>query len=115
MPDLQVALRQPQQYREPPPPGEVAVEAVFTNTSSGETRLNLHQASHPALVLEIVDEKGEALPIQPPSAPDAEDLAPGQVIAPGGSVTVQYAGFLDRSLPEGTYRVRYVGRYPALG
>ena len=36
-------------------------------------------------------------------------------LAPGESVTLRYAGFLDRSLETGTYAVRYFSPYPQLG
>jgi hypothetical protein len=42
-------------------------------------------------------------------------MSPGEAIVPSQSVTITYAGFLDRSLEAGTYRVRYFSPYPSLG
>ena len=96
-------------------PAEFAIEATFTNISSGPVFLNTHQASHPALVLQVLDEKNEPVLMSPPSAPDKEDLAPGERLEPGQSITLDYAGFLDRDLPTGLYRVRYFSPYPVFG
>lgn len=101
--------------REQAEPGTFRIVVVFTNPGTEAVALNLHQAAHPALVLEVEDEAGKRVHLPPPSAPDAEDLEAGQLIPPGDTVTLEYAGFLDRSLAAGTYRVRYAGRYPALG
>lgn len=113
MPALQVTLR-PKIDREVPP-GEISVEATFTNQSDRPARLNVGQASHPALALEVRDPKGERVLLPPPSAPDEEDLKPGAPIAPGQTVTLRYAGFLDRSVAPGNYEVRYRGAYEPLG
>jgi hypothetical protein len=96
-------------------PGELTLTVVLRNSGSDEVRLNTHQASHPALVLDVRDKNDVPVLLPPPSAPDAEDLAPGQVVSPGGSITLSYVGFLDRSAPPGEYRARYFGDYPALG
>jgi hypothetical protein len=96
-------------------PGEFAVAITFTNRSNEPARLNTHQAAHPALVLDVRDSKGETLLLPPPSAPDAQDLEPGELISPGERVSITYVGFLDRSLPAGEYRVRYFSEFPALG
>ena len=96
-------------------PAEFAIQATFTNLSSEPVFLNIHQASHPALVLQVLDEKNEPVLMSPPSAPDKEDLAPGERLEPGQSITLDYAGFLDRDLPGGLYRVRYFSPFPALG
>lgn len=95
--------------------GELRVSVAFTNGSSEPARLNLNQASHPALVLDVRDGNDRQVLLPPPSAPDAEDLAEGQVIVPGESVSLDYVGFLDRSLGPGVYRIRYFGAFPALG
>jgi hypothetical protein len=95
--------------------GENAITVAFTNRGGEAVRLNTHQASHPALVLDVRDRNNEMVPLAPPSAPDAQDLEPGDPIVPGAEVAISYAGFLDRSLPPGEYRVRYFGEYPALG
>jgi len=96
-------------------PGEFRINVTFTNRSGEPARLNVHQAAHPALVLDVRDDTGRAVLLAPPSAPDSRDLEPGEQIAPGQAVTLAYAGFLDRSLPSGTYRIRYFGEHPALG
>jgi hypothetical protein len=113
MPQLQVMLR-PSQQREVVP-GELALDATFTNASDQPATLNLSQASHPALTLEVQDGQGRPVYLAPPSAPDAADLAPGARIDPGQSVNMRYAGFLDRDLPAGAYRLRYASPYPPLG
>jgi hypothetical protein len=113
MPRLQVTLR-PSAEREVVP-GEFALDAMFSNAGSEPASLNLHQASHPALVLEVRDDKGEQVAIAPPSAPDEQDLGPPQEIGPGESVTIRYAGFLDTYLPSGNYSVRYFSQFPELG
>ena len=96
-------------------PGEFAITVTFRNGTDQAVRLNLHQASHPALALQVLDSNERAVLLAPPSAPDAEDLEPGRPIEPGGQVDITYAGFLDRSLTPGAYRVRYFGRFEALG
>jgi hypothetical protein len=113
MPQLRAEVRS--KDREEADPGELRITVEFTNDGAEPVPLNLHQAAHPALVLEVEDPNGKAVRLPPPSAPDTEDLEAGQLIGPGESVTLDYAGFLDRSLAPGTYRVRYAGRYPALG
>jgi hypothetical protein len=96
-------------------PGEFAVTVTFVNSSDEVARLNVHQAAHPALTMDVRDSKDAVVLLAPPSAPDAEDLEPGEPIEPGAEVTISYAGFLDRSLEPGEYRVRYVGEYEPLG
>lgn len=95
--------------------GELHIAVTFTNTSDAPARWNVHQASHPALVLDVRDQNDREVLLPPPSAPGVHDLEEEEVIAPGESVTIDYAGFLDRSLGPGRYRVRYFGEFPALG
>ncbi len=95
--------------------GEFGIAVTFTNGGDRSARLNTHQASHPALVLEVRDAKDEVVLLAPPSAPSALDLEPGAEISPGQQVTITYTGFLDLGLPPGEYRVRYFGAFPALG
>src|SRR5262245_25662997 len=90
-------------------PGEFLLEVVVANRGKAPARLNMHQASHPALVLDLRDGKDEPVLLPAPSAPDEFDLAPGEEIAPGEERVLTYVGFLDRSLPPGNYRVRYFG------
>ena len=113
MPRLQVALKAP--VSRDVQPGDFAVEATFSNLSPEPTRLNTLQASHPSVVLEVIYSRDQRVLLPAPSAPDEKELGPGETIAPGRSVAVRYAGFLDRSLEPGTYRVRYSSPYPALG
>ncbi len=113
MPSLEVALQT--EVRDEAVAGEVRVEATFTNAGEQPTRLNRHAASHPGLALEVRNSKDEPVLLAPPSAPGPADLEAGEVVEPGASVTLEYAGFLDRDLPPGTYRVRYFGQYPILG
>jgi hypothetical protein len=113
MPDLAATLRVDKQ--EDVAAAEFALTVTFTNNGSEPQTLNTSQASHPALVLDVRDRNGEHVLLPPPSAPGAEDLAPGELIPPGGSVSVTYAGFLNRDLKPGEYRVRYYGEFPALG
>ena len=96
-------------------PGEFRVVAVFTNGSDEIARLNTAQASHPSLVLEIEDAQGGTVLLGAPDAPTERDSGPGQDVEPGGSVTLEYVGFLDRSQAPGRYRVRYFGQYEPLG
>ena len=96
-------------------PGDFTLEATFTNTSSQPAQMSLTQASHPSLVLEVVDSREQRVLLPPPSAPVERELGPGEEIAAGQSVTVSYAGFLDMNLEPGTYRVRYASPHPALG
>ncbi len=115
MPALSVEMKAPTTRDQGLLPGDLAIDATFTNTTGDATYLNVHQASHPALVLEVRDARNELVRLAPPSAPDADDLAPGQELKPGESVSLHYAGFLDRGLAGGAYRVRYSSPYPALG
>jgi hypothetical protein len=114
MPQLEAQIRA-ERAIEDVMPGESTVAVTFTNRSDEPARLNTHQAAHPALVLDVRDSKGETVLLPPPSAPDVQDLEPGELISPGASVGLTYVGFLDRSLPPGEYRVRYFGEFPALG
>jgi hypothetical protein len=113
MPQLQVQLEA--RPGKDNAPGEFGLRATFRNTSSEPASLNVHQAAHPSLVLEVVDEQNRPVLLPPPSVPDEREREPPSEIAPGASVTIDYAGFLDRSLAAGTYRVRYAGRSPAVG
>lgn len=96
-------------------PENFALQATFTNTSSKPAQMNLAQASHSSLVLEVRDSRDQEVLLPPPSAPDKKELGPGEKIAAGQSVTLNYAGFLDMNLGPGAYRVRYASPYPALG
>lgn len=113
MPELEASIRA--ESSADVVPGEFAVTVTFRNGTDRAVRLNLHQASHPALTLQVLDANERPVLLAPPSAPDAEDLEPGRPIEPGGQVEITYAGFLDRSLAPGAYRVRYFGRFEALG
>jgi hypothetical protein len=81
--------------------GEFGITVVFAKTSAEPARLNVHQASHAALVLDVRDRNDREVLLPPPSAPDAEDLDEGQLIPPGESISIDYLGFLDRSLAPG--------------
>lgn len=113
MPQLEAEIRT--EKGEDAVPGELTVMVTFTNRSSDEVRLNAHQASHPALVMDVRDRNDVPVLLPPPSAPDAQDLEPGQLIPPGESITLSYVGFLDRSTPPGEYRARYFAEFPELG
>ena len=113
MPQLEAQIRG--ERREDVVAGEFGFTVAFTNTDAKQARLNVHQASHPALVLDVRDRNDREVLLPAPSAPDAQDLEPGQVIKPGDTVTIDYVGFLDRSLAPGEFRVRYFGEFPALG
>ena len=113
MPQLEAQMRAEQ--REDVVAGEFGITVAFTNTGDAPARLNVHQASHPALVLDVRDRDDRPVLLPPPSAPDAEDLEEGQVIEPGATVSIDYVGFLDRSLAPGQYRLRYFGEFAALG
>jgi hypothetical protein len=91
-------------------PGESGVVAIFTNGSDEVAQLNVAQASHPSLVLEVEDAQGETVLLGAPDAPTERDSGPGEAVEPGGSVTLEYVGFLDRSQAPGRYRVRYTSR-----
>ena len=95
--------------------GEFAITVTFINGGDETVRLNTHQASRPALVLDVRDSRNEEVLLAPPSVPDAEDLEPGEPVEPNAELTLGYAGFLDRSLPPGEYRVRYFGEFEPLG
>jgi hypothetical protein len=113
VPQLEAEVRAEQ--REDVAAGEFSFTVVFSNSSSNPARLNVHQASHPSLALDVRDSDDREVLLPPPSAPDRDDLEEGQLIAPEESVTIDYVGFLDRSLAPGTYRIRYFGEFPALG
>lgn len=113
MPRLGVRLEP--MAREQIVPGEFGVRATFTNASDEDAYLNVHQAGHPSLVLEVQDGRGKPVLLPAPSAPDERDLGPPERIAPTDSLSVDYVGFLDRSLSAGTYKVRYHSVYPVLG
>jgi hypothetical protein len=113
MPQLEAAIRS--ENREDVVAGEFTISVTFTNSSAEPAQLNVHQASHPALVLDVRDRNDRVVLLSPPSAPDEEDLEEGQVIGPGDRVSIDYVGFLDRSLAPGEYQVRYFAEFPALG
>lgn len=101
--------------REGSVPGEFRCTATVSNEGDAAVAFNATQAAHPSLVLEVRDEGGTEVLLPPPTAPDEADLARGEPIEPGQSVTIEYAGFLDRSLEAGVYQVRYVSRQEATG
>jgi hypothetical protein len=113
VPQLEAEIRA--EKREDVAAGEFSFTVVFSNSSSNPARLNVHQASHPSLALDVRDSNDQEVLLPPPSAPDRDDLEDGQLIAPEESVTIEYVGFLDLSLAPGTYRIRYFGEFPALG
>ncbi len=113
MPQLEAQIRG--EKREDVVAGEFGFTVAFTNSGTEPARLNVHQASHPALALDVRDRNDREVRLAPPSAPDAQDLEEGDLIAPGGTITIDYVGFLDRSLAPGEYRIRYFGEFPALG
>lgn len=113
MPRLQVTLTP--RSEEPVVPADVAFEATVTNESTEPVVLNRSQAARPSLVLEVEDEEGASIALPPPPPPTKADLEAGDPLDPGESATFEYGGFLDRSLPAGTYRVRYAGYHPPLG
>lgn len=113
MPDLEVRLRP--SAAEDVIPGEFSVEATFLNVSSESISLAVYQASHSSLVLEVRDSEDRPILLHPPGSPDERDLESRETLAPNGSITITYAGFLDRSLPAGRYRLRYFSPHPALG
>jgi hypothetical protein len=96
-------------------PGEFSVEATISNEGPEPVVLNLTQASYPSLMLEVENSRGQRIPMPPPPVPDEKAMGSGETIAPEQSVKIRYAGFLDRSLAAGKYRLRYFSYYPALG
>ena len=96
-------------------PSEFSVEATISNEGPEPAALNLTQASYSSLVLEVENSRGQRVPMPPPPVPDEKAMGPGETIVPDKSVHVRYAGFLDRSLAAGKYRLRYFSYYPALG
>ena len=112
MPQLRVELEPV--TREKVAPGEVRLRATFTSAGDEPVRLDLEQAHHPSLVLEVVDEAGDPVLLPPPSAPH---VAKGEAefLRPGATASVEYAGFLEGSLAPGRYRVRYFAPHEALG
>jgi hypothetical protein len=94
---------------------DLLLELTVTNKSAQPVRFNVLQAAHPSLVLEVEGPSGQRVLLPPPSAPSEDEIAPGEPLEPGTSVALEYRGFVDPSLGPGTFRVRYVGRFPALG
>jgi hypothetical protein len=94
-------------------PGEFSVTAVFTNTGEESTPLNVSQAEHPALVLQVRDGDDQCVLLPPPHAPEEDEHI--AELKPGESLELTYAGFLDRDLSPGSYRVRYFSRFAPLG
>jgi hypothetical protein len=113
MPALAVALyaQRPRDARAE----EIIFEASVANRSDEAVRFNTRQGAHPALVLEVEGPSGQRVLLPPPTPPDEQELGPGEPLEPDGSITLRYAGFLDPQLGPGRFRVRYVGRFPALG
>jgi hypothetical protein len=111
MPKFRVSLEVP--TNETTAPGEFWIEATFTNESDAAATLNISQAEHPSLVLQVHDVNDRCVLLQPPHAPDEKDRV--ETIEAGQSVTLRYAGFLDRSLAPGSYRIRYFSEFAALG
>ena len=96
-------------------PGEFRITVVFSNSSNTAATFNVAQAEVPSLVLQVEDAQGKTVPMSPPGAPREEQGARAKPIEPGESVTLEYVGFLDRSLAAGQYRVRYVGAHEPTG
>lgn len=111
----QATVRLDAERRQGSLPGEFACAAIVTNAGDSDIYFNAAQAAHPSLVLEVRDDSGDAVLLSPPSAPGDADLARGEPIAPGESITIDFVGFLDRSLPAGKYVVRYVSLQEATG
>jgi hypothetical protein len=113
MPRLAVALKT--LVDRPTPPGEFGLTATFSNVSAEPANFNIYQAAHASLVLQVEDGNERAILLPAPAAPDEREIGPGETVAPGESISVDYVGFLDHGLPAGRYRVRYFSPYPELG
>ena len=76
----------------------------LANTGSDPISLNLAPLSSPSLALEIIDGRGDHVPLPPPPVPGGQ--SPAAELAPGRSHTVQFEGFLPQWVPGGLYRAR---------
>lgn len=113
MPALEVTLAV-RRAREKTPEG-LAFEASVVNRSDEPVPFNALQAEHPSLVLEVEGPSGQRILLPPPTPPTEKELGPGEPLEPGATIKLRYVGFIDPALGPGKLRVRYVGRFPALG
>jgi len=96
-------------------PEELVFDASIVNSGDEPVRFNRLQAEHPSLVLEIEGPSGTRILLPPPSPPTEAEMGFGEPLLPGESLVLRYQGFVDPFLGPGRFRVRYVGRVPALG
>ena len=112
MPVLEIKLTAgPERKRAPE---AVVFDASIVNPADEPVPFNRLQAEHPSLVLEVEGPSGTRVLLPPPAPPTEAELAPGE-LAPGDAIVLRYQNFLDPLLGPGRFRVRYVGRVPALG
>ena len=97
------------------PPGDLVFHASISNPTDQPVRFNAAQAAHPSLVLEVEGPTKTRILLPPPSPPTEAELGAGEPLGPGETIPFEYRGFLDRDVGPGRFRVRYVGRVPALG
>ena len=96
-------------------PDDAAIDVRIVNDGSEPELFHEYQARRGSLVLQVEDESGRRVLLPPPSPPDERDLGPPRQLAPGESVTLRYAGFLDTRRETGRYRVRLFSPHRELG
>lgn len=101
--------------RERMAPDAAAVDVRIVNEGREPELFHDYQARHGSLVLEVEDENGRRVLLPPPPPPDARDLDPPRQLAPGESVTLRYAGFLDTRRETGRYRIRFFSPHREFG
>lgn len=85
-------------------PQSMVATASLVNTGATPLTLDLTSLAAPALALEIEDAKGAAVPLPPPPVPGGEAVTTN--LAPGGTYTTRFVGFVPHWIPAGDYRAR---------
>jgi hypothetical protein len=96
-------------------PADLLIAATITNAGDAPVPFHRYLAEHGSMMLQVEDASGLRIPLLPPSPPDERDLAAPTDLAPGESVSIRYAGFLDTYQRAGRYRVRWFSPHEALG
>ena len=90
--------------------GELACEAVFTNRSVEDLRLNALILNRPKVLLKVRNSLGLPVHPGPPGMPPLDDGEVGRkVLKPGESVSFKYSGlaYFGTDLAPGKYQVRF--------
>lgn len=96
---------------EPRIPAASALRVVVTVTNRGAEPIpvNLLLTPYPSVVLHVRDAAGKPVPKSPPPVPPTDDGKSMRIVAPGESISFEYAGsaLFGMSLAPGAYEIRF--------